>query len=109
MRSRPILILSTLICVAFASAAPAAIAKGVAPRFDLSDPSASPFPSDRFTVPDASQLTRHLASASGWERGASPGPRVGSSSCLSWGALSRHGELAGGCLARDCWWHADLR
>jgi dienelactone hydrolase len=57
MRSRPILIVSTLICVAFASAAPAAIAKGVAPRFDLSDPSGSPFPSDRFTVPDATQLT----------------------------------------------------
>jgi hypothetical protein len=57
MRSRPILILSTLICVAFASAAPAAIAKGVVPRFDLSDPSGSPFPSDRFTVSDATQLT----------------------------------------------------
>jgi hypothetical protein len=25
------------------------------------------------------------------------------------GALSRHGEPAGGCLARDCWWHAELR
>jgi hypothetical protein len=37
--------------------APAAIAKGVAPRFDLSDPSGSPFPSDRFTIPDATQLT----------------------------------------------------
>jgi dienelactone hydrolase len=57
MRSRPVLILSTLICVALGSAAPAALAKGVQPRFDLSDPQGGPFPADVFTVPDGSQLT----------------------------------------------------
>jgi dienelactone hydrolase len=39
------------------SLVPAALAKGIVPRFDLADPAGSPFPSDRFTVPDASQLT----------------------------------------------------
>src|SRR6266545_2624617 len=34
-----------------------ALAKGVGPRFDLADPAGAPFPSDRFTVPDASQRT----------------------------------------------------
>jgi hypothetical protein len=57
MRSRPILILSTLICVAFASAAPAAVAEGVQPRFALSGPQGGPFPADLFTVPDAAELT----------------------------------------------------
>jgi hypothetical protein len=32
-------------------------AAGVEPRFDLSGPTGSPFPSDRFTVPDWTQLT----------------------------------------------------
>ena len=32
-------------------------AAGVQPTFDLSSPSGSPFPSDRFTEPDATQLT----------------------------------------------------
>jgi hypothetical protein len=57
MRSRPLLILSTLICLAFASAAPAALAQGVQPQFDLSDPEGGPFPADVFTVPDPTQLT----------------------------------------------------
>ena len=35
----------------------AAQAAGVAPAFDLSSPSGSPFPSDRWTAPDAAQLT----------------------------------------------------
>jgi hypothetical protein len=44
--------------VALAAArAPAAVAKGVEPGFDVSDPSGSLFPSDLFTVPDSSQLT----------------------------------------------------
>jgi hypothetical protein len=51
------LILSTLICAAFASAAPAALAQGVQPRFDLSDPQGGPFPADQLTVPDGIQLT----------------------------------------------------
>src|SRR5215831_12116287 len=34
-----------------------AAAAGVRPMFDLSDPAGSPFPSDRFTVRDASQNT----------------------------------------------------
>jgi hypothetical protein len=37
--------------------APAALAQGVQPRFDLSDSQGGPFPADVFTVPDASQLT----------------------------------------------------
>jgi hypothetical protein len=37
--------------------APAALGKGVSPRFDLTDPAGAPFPSDRFTVPDETQLT----------------------------------------------------
>ncbi|MBA3787452.1 MAG: hypothetical protein H0X21_01995, partial [Actinobacteria bacterium] len=32
-------------------------AAGVQPGFDLSSPSGSPFPSNRFTAPDATQLT----------------------------------------------------
>lgn len=57
MRGRLILILSTAICLAFAAAAPAALANGVEVRFDLTDPQGGPFPADRFTVPDATQLT----------------------------------------------------
>ncbi|MFL6716984.1 MAG: Ig-like domain-containing protein [Burkholderiaceae bacterium] len=33
------------------------LADGVAIRYDLSDPAGSPFPSDRFTIPDAGQNT----------------------------------------------------
>jgi dienelactone hydrolase len=52
------LLITASVAVALAVAwAPAAIANGVEPRFDLTDPSGSPFPSDRFTVPDATQLT----------------------------------------------------
>ena len=44
-----------LIVTAFA---PPAVANGtVEPRFDLTDPSGGPFPSDRFTVSDPAQLT----------------------------------------------------
>ena len=43
--------------VGLASMSFAALAAGVAVRFDLSNPSASPFPSDRFTVRDWSQNT----------------------------------------------------
>ncbi len=57
MKARIILILSAAICLAFAAAAPAALADGVEPRFDLTDPAGGPFPADRFTVPDESQLT----------------------------------------------------
>lgn len=52
-----LLIASAVICLAFAAAAPAALADGVEVRFDLSDPQGGPFPADRFTVPDGSQLT----------------------------------------------------
>ena len=57
MRGRVILILSTAICLACAAAAPAALAQGVEARFDLTDPLGGPFPADRFTVPDGTQLT----------------------------------------------------
>lgn len=40
-----------------AGVAPAAYAGGVQPRLDLADPAGMPFPSDRFTVPDAAQRT----------------------------------------------------
>ena len=40
-----------------AARAPAAQAAGVQPRLDLADPTGMPFPSDRFTVPDATQRT----------------------------------------------------
>ena len=40
-----------------ATLAPAALANGTGPRFDLADPAGGPFPSDLFTVPDDSQLT----------------------------------------------------
>jgi hypothetical protein len=51
----PIAIASSLLISTTASAGGAA--NGVAPRFDLTDPAGAPFPSDRFTVPDGSQLT----------------------------------------------------
>jgi hypothetical protein len=58
MRRHVVLIVSAAICVAFAVAVPAARAQeGVEVRFDLSDPHGGPFPADRFTVPDATQLT----------------------------------------------------
>jgi hypothetical protein len=41
----------------FAFAPLAALAAGVSVKFDLDDPAGSPFPSDRFTVADASQNT----------------------------------------------------
>ena len=43
--------------VIFVLAPAAAQAAGVAPGFDLSSPSGAPFPSDRYTVGDATQLT----------------------------------------------------
>src|SRR5262245_45227438 len=51
----PLAIASTVLTVTAAS--PASPAGGVAPRFDLADPAGAPFPSDRYTVPDTSQLT----------------------------------------------------
>jgi Bacterial virulence factor lipase N-terminal len=63
MSRRVILILSAAICVAFAVAVPAARGQeGVEVRFDLTDPQGGPFPADRFTVPDAGQLTGLRAS-----------------------------------------------
>ena len=43
--------------IVFLSVPLVAMADGVSVRFDLSDPAASPFPSDRFSVPDWSQNT----------------------------------------------------
>jgi len=43
--------------IAFSLFPLAALADGVSVRFDFSDPSATPFPSDRFTVADTSQAT----------------------------------------------------
>src|SRR5262245_24319546 len=58
MRRRVVLILSAAICLAFGVVVPAARAQAaVQVRFDLSDPQGGPFPADRFTVPDPSQLT----------------------------------------------------
>jgi hypothetical protein len=59
MRTRTILIMSIALCLGFAAAVPAAraLAEGVEVRFDLTDPQGGPFPADRFTVPDATQLT----------------------------------------------------
>jgi hypothetical protein len=49
---------TTMLVIALAAVlAPTALARGVEPRFDLSDPAGSLFPSDRLTVPDLSQLT----------------------------------------------------
>jgi pimeloyl-ACP methyl ester carboxylesterase len=51
-------LLLAIIAFALAAArAASAVANGVQPNFDASDPSASLFPSDLFTVPDGSQLT----------------------------------------------------
>ena len=47
--------LALLVALALPSLAQAA---GVQPTFDLAAPSGSPFPSDRFTTPDAAQLSR---------------------------------------------------
>src|SRR5215813_10505981 len=58
MRRHVVLVLLAAICLGFAAALPAARAQeGVEVRFDFSDPQGGPFPTDRFTVPDASQLT----------------------------------------------------
>ena len=56
MPPRPgrLLLLALLAVLALPSLAHAA---GVQPTFDLTSPSGSPFPSDRFTAPDATQLT----------------------------------------------------
>jgi hypothetical protein len=48
-------VLTTAVAVALA---PAAIAKGVAPRFDLPDPSGSPFPSDRLTTDQLKKVAK---------------------------------------------------
>ncbi len=51
-----VVIATVLLIVAALS--PSAVANGgVEPRFDLTDPSGGPFPSNRFTVPDPTQLT----------------------------------------------------
>jgi hypothetical protein len=48
-----------VLCLALLAVAPGiAPAAGVEPLFDLSSPSTSPFPSDRFTAPDGTHLTR---------------------------------------------------
>jgi hypothetical protein len=60
MRRPFILIGSALVSLSFVLAvAPAAPAtqQSAQARFDLADPVGAPFPSDRFTVPDSSQLT----------------------------------------------------
>src|SRR5262249_7186839 len=58
MKGRLILSLSAAICLMFAADAPTGRAQeGVKVRFDLSVPQGGPFPSDRFAVPDATQLT----------------------------------------------------
>ena len=58
MNKKPAVLLLAVIALAVAAAsASAAVAKGVEPEFDVSDPSGSLFPSDLFTVPDASQPT----------------------------------------------------
>jgi hypothetical protein len=58
MRGRMILVASLAICFVFVAAAPGAGAQaGVEVRFDLTDPQGGPFPADRFTVADGTQLT----------------------------------------------------
>jgi dienelactone hydrolase len=52
-----VLLLAVIALALSAARASAAAAKGVEPEFDVSDPGGSLFPSDLFTVPDASQLT----------------------------------------------------
>jgi hypothetical protein len=53
----PLVRIAMVFVLLIAACAPAAYAKGVAPRFDLSQPGGAPFPSDRLTVPDPSQAT----------------------------------------------------
>ena len=43
--------------ITVAAGSPLASASDVEPVFDLADPAGSPFPSDRYTTPDANQLT----------------------------------------------------
>jgi hypothetical protein len=50
-------LLGALLLLAWGFAPPAVAAGGVEPRFDLAAPSGSPFPSNRFTVADSTQLT----------------------------------------------------
>lgn len=58
MSARVTFILSAVICLAFAVAVPAAPAQEeVGVRLDLTYPQGGPFPADRFTVSDATQLT----------------------------------------------------
>src|SRR5262249_61181448 len=58
MKGCLILSLLAAMCLMFAAAVPAGRAQeGVQVRFDLSVPQSGPFPADRFTVPDATQLT----------------------------------------------------
>ena len=45
----------TAVIAALGLAPALTLAAGVAVRFDVSDPAASPFPSDRFTQPDFTQ------------------------------------------------------
>ena len=52
--SRRLLVLALLGVLLAPATAQAA---GVAPGFDLSSPSGAPFPTDRYTVPDSTQLT----------------------------------------------------
>src|SRR5262245_21094552 len=54
LRQLAALIGALTLAAAFASRP---FAKGVEPQFELTDPAGAPFPSDRFTTPDASQLT----------------------------------------------------
>jgi hypothetical protein len=50
--------LVTIVLLIAATFSPSAVADGsVQPRFDLTEPSGGPFPSDRFTVPDPTQVT----------------------------------------------------
>ena len=57
MRSGVLVTMSAAVCLVFSAAAPALAERAVQVRFDLTDPQAGPFPADRFTVPDAAQLT----------------------------------------------------
>ncbi len=57
MRPRAPFLMLAIAVVITAAFAPAVLAKGVEPRFDLVDPAGAPFPSDRYTLADATQLT----------------------------------------------------
>src|SRR5262245_24299446 len=55
--NRSLVLLRRLLASLLAAALAPALAHGAEPRFDLGDPAGGPFPSDRFTVADDSQLT----------------------------------------------------